>query len=227
MITGNLFAEVTFEWKHEGKQVFLCGSFDSWKERKPMTKKDSSWTLTIALEPGTYSYKFIVDERWCFDIEKPNVADPFSGTSNNTLTIENWRQELIEERRKSRDQIEAESNQKYKSLYESSMRDLRNEFTEQLRHSKSQIEDLEVKLNKRNQELEESRKKVEDKRSKVEGEVRIKYDVLVNGLHNENIHLKAELEKERNTRKTEEVVFFDAANTGGKNNNSHNQVIDN
>jgi len=216
MISERLCVEVIFEWRHEGKQVFVSGSFDGWKERKAMTRQGSVWTTTLLLEPGTYHYKFIVDERWCFDIEKPNVVDSFSGTKNNVLSIENWREELISERSKTRDQIEAELVEKYSALYESKLESVKQDFTVQLQESQNRldmtkedmnskvyrlqdtIQSLEIQLKKTKEELDVFQKKVSDKRTTIESEVRTKFEVFINSMHNEIVHLKEELENERN-----------------------------
>jgi hypothetical protein len=44
--------------------------------------------LTIELDPGSYDYKFIVDDRrWCYDILKPTKADE-RGNRNNVIIVD-------------------------------------------------------------------------------------------------------------------------------------------
>jgi len=216
MTTNRIFAEVTFEWKHEGKQVFLCGSFDDWAERKTMKKEGGKWTVTLLLSPGTYSYKFVVDDRWCFDIEKPNFIDTFAGSANNTITIEDWRSELISERSKNRDQIQAEVNRKMTSEFELRKKQLEEETARKIQAlesdwaiKQSNYENeiaslikaktqLEQSIQYTSAQLEESRKNLNKKQSVIEEEVRHKYDGFVNALHNESVQMKLQLEKERN-----------------------------
>jgi 1,4-alpha-glucan branching enzyme len=47
----------------EANSVALAGDFTSWElTPKPMKKnKDGVWKTTVALGPGRYEYKFIVD----------------------------------------------------------------------------------------------------------------------------------------------------------------------
>jgi hypothetical protein len=44
------------------KAVFIIGDFNDWKEQA-MTKKDNKWQLSVALEPGSYKYMFVVDKK--------------------------------------------------------------------------------------------------------------------------------------------------------------------
>ena len=48
------------------KDVGIKGSWDEWKEIKKMkfdrTKKN--WSIVLKLKPGTYYYKFNVDNDW-------------------------------------------------------------------------------------------------------------------------------------------------------------------
>jgi len=180
-----------------------------------MQKEGSTWWVKVLLLPGTYSYKFVVDDRWCFDIEKPNFVDTFSGSANNTLTIEDWRSELIAERSKTRDKIEEEVEHKFatefevkkKLLEETSTRKieelealwaaketyLNNQITS-LTQAKFNLEQAQKEINV---QLEDARKIVNEKRAAIESEVRHKYDTFVNALHNEMVQVKFELDKER------------------------------
>jgi hypothetical protein len=51
------------------KHVSICGEFNGWSSNAtPMTKHgDSRWETTLALEPGRYQYKFLVDGEWIPD----------------------------------------------------------------------------------------------------------------------------------------------------------------
>jgi len=180
-----------------------------------MQKEGSRWWVTILLPPGTYSYKFVVDGRWCFDIEKPNFVDPFSGSANNTLTIEDWRSELSAERSKTRDKIAEEVNLKMTAQFEFKKHLLDEESARKIKELEalwvtkeaqlnSQITsltqtkfDLEQAQKTTSVQLEEARKILNEKRAVIESEVRHKYDTFVNALHNEVVQVKFELDKER------------------------------
>lgn len=50
------------------KNVVLTGDFNGWNEAElSMTKEENTWTNSIALRPGNYQYKYIVDGRWMTD----------------------------------------------------------------------------------------------------------------------------------------------------------------
>lgn len=81
-----------FTWPYEGNTVKIAISND-WIETN-MSYIGGIWTYVIDLAPGTYEYKFIVDDVWCFDIMNPVVNDNFNGKNNiikvkdnNELTV--------------------------------------------------------------------------------------------------------------------------------------------
>jgi type 1 glutamine amidotransferase len=50
------------------EQVVLSGSFNNWNEAElPMNKVGGSWQTEIAILPGNYEYKYIVDGVWNLD----------------------------------------------------------------------------------------------------------------------------------------------------------------
>lgn len=72
-----------------GLPVFLAGSFNNWDpEGVPMTEKDGVYTATLALEPGEYEYKFIVNGFWTMD---PDPSREWRanglGTLNSVITV--------------------------------------------------------------------------------------------------------------------------------------------
>ena len=81
----------------DARSVFLAGTFNDWTTNAtPMEKKDGGdWVANLKLAPGTYEYKFLVDDQWRCD---PAVEDgqycgedalPNSvGTQNRAIRIE-------------------------------------------------------------------------------------------------------------------------------------------
>ena len=71
------------------KSVKLAGEFTSW-EKSPvemMSSKDGVWFTVVPLEPGSYSYRFIVDGQWCDDPgSAQQVPNPF-GTQNAVVRV--------------------------------------------------------------------------------------------------------------------------------------------
>ncbi|MCI0651918.1 MAG: glycogen-binding domain-containing protein [Planctomycetes bacterium] len=48
------------------RNVFLAGSFNGWDPTAtPMESGEGGmWSITLALEPGRYEYKYVVDGEW-------------------------------------------------------------------------------------------------------------------------------------------------------------------
>lgn len=75
----------TFSVKAPGaNRVQLVGDFTDW-QRSPITMaklEGGVWQTTIALEPGTYHYRFLIDGAWRDDPECTlRVANPY-GSEN-------------------------------------------------------------------------------------------------------------------------------------------------
>lgn len=49
--------------------VVVAGCFNKWSTKKLLAKKDSkgNWSAKVALKPGRYEYKFVVDGNWLND----------------------------------------------------------------------------------------------------------------------------------------------------------------
>jgi len=79
---------VEFSWPYEGEKVSVTGSFNNWKEQIPMLIRDyNGWKLTLKLFPGVYTYKFVIDGRWCHDMRHEATRDP-DGNLNNVVRVE-------------------------------------------------------------------------------------------------------------------------------------------
>ena len=60
--------------------VQLLGDFTHWQERPISMRKDANgiWRASVALEPGTHHYRFLVDGQWRDDPEAGlQVPTPF------------------------------------------------------------------------------------------------------------------------------------------------------
>jgi hypothetical protein len=70
----------------DAKSVKIVGNFSNWKPASEYSMKrneDGTWTTTIALAPGEYQYRFIVDDVWVEDRNNPNRVDnPFGGKNS-------------------------------------------------------------------------------------------------------------------------------------------------
>ncbi|MDZ5471857.1 type I pullulanase [Bacillus sp. 31A1R] len=76
----NADGTTTFKFTGDANRVRVAGSFTSWQDgAKDMTKVDGVWQLTFELAPGTYQYKFILDEgNWITD---PGNSKELDGNS--------------------------------------------------------------------------------------------------------------------------------------------------
>jgi 1,4-alpha-glucan branching enzyme len=78
------------------KEVFLAGSFNDWKTGALAMKRENNgrWSVDLALPPGRYEYKFVVDGKWCCDVRDGGLVEMIEdgvrnelGTMNRVLEI--------------------------------------------------------------------------------------------------------------------------------------------
>jgi len=81
----------------EAEGVFIAGDFNDWSETaNPMRQTENGWRTEIAIPPGEYEYKFIVDGKYINDPDNPEkVADPYGGY-NSILIVSVKRGEDIQ-----------------------------------------------------------------------------------------------------------------------------------
>jgi 1,4-alpha-glucan branching enzyme len=81
---------VTFSFNApKARKVSLVGEFNNWDPAKHPMKSDDNdlWTKTIVLEPGTYNYKFLMDEKWMIDTQNDSSRLNRYGTLNSLITV--------------------------------------------------------------------------------------------------------------------------------------------
>eukprot|EP00126_Sphaerothecum_destruens_P001950 Sdes_comp15393_c0_seq1m4273 len=128
----------TFQWKHEAKNVSVAGSFSNW-EKIPLEKSCDGFETKIKLLPGTYEYKFILnDSEWCYDVDAAWRKDE-NDIINNFVVVE--------------EKVSVESS---------------NQTCEKLGGGKGEIEAKTGKIEGKNEEKKEKmKKKVEEKKEKI------------------------------------------------------------
>ena len=65
--------------------VMLVGDFTHWQKEPISMRKDASgiWKATVALEPGTHHYRFLVNGEWRDDPECTlRVQNPYGGQNS-------------------------------------------------------------------------------------------------------------------------------------------------
>ncbi|MBK9302397.1 MAG: hypothetical protein IPM94_00425 [bacterium] len=70
-------------------QVNLAGSFNGWDaQRHPLIDEGGgAWSIVMALKPGKYEYKFVVDGAWFADAENPDSAPDSYGGTNSAIQV--------------------------------------------------------------------------------------------------------------------------------------------
>jgi len=75
----------------QAQKVFLAGTFTDWaiQAKRMPRKRNSKYTFvtSIKLAPGTYEYKFIVDEAWMEDPAAQSSRQNEFGGQNSLITV--------------------------------------------------------------------------------------------------------------------------------------------
>jgi 1,4-alpha-glucan branching enzyme len=74
----------------EASQVFVAGSFNDWQaEKHPMkpSPKAGVFKTTVALSPGRYEYKFVVDGNWMADPACKDWVTNACGSINSVINV--------------------------------------------------------------------------------------------------------------------------------------------
>ncbi len=83
--------EVTFALERsEAQEVYLCGDFNQWSHRASrMIRRNGNhlWEKRLALPPGRYEYKFVVDGAWTSDPNEHESASNAFGSKNSVLVV--------------------------------------------------------------------------------------------------------------------------------------------
>ena len=75
--------------KPDAKRVLVCGDFNGWSPSAPPMKRhdDGHWETTIALAPGNYQYKFLVDGEWVADPAAQKNVPNDHGSLNSVVEV--------------------------------------------------------------------------------------------------------------------------------------------
>ena len=65
----------------DAKTVSVAGAFNDWRiDANPLTsEEDGTWKTSLALAPGRYEYKFIIDGQWCCEPSSDAMYDGRGG----------------------------------------------------------------------------------------------------------------------------------------------------
>jgi 1,4-alpha-glucan branching enzyme len=75
----------------EAEEVYLCGDFNEWLPRSlPMIRhgEDHWWEKRLALAPGRYEYKFIVNGVWVHNPDAAENVPNVYGSLNSVVEVQ-------------------------------------------------------------------------------------------------------------------------------------------
>ena len=73
-----------------GAAIYVAGSFNDWDPHfTPMKydKEKDTFSCEVKLSPGTYEYKFVINDVWGLDCDNDNVSANDFGTLNSVLEV--------------------------------------------------------------------------------------------------------------------------------------------
>lgn len=83
---------VTFQVQSRpGSKVYLAGDFNDWHHLGHELcdyEGNGIYQAVVALEPGSYEYKFHINDIWCVDPGNPNFTPNPMGTLNSIIVVE-------------------------------------------------------------------------------------------------------------------------------------------
>ena len=73
----------------DARNVSVAGNFNKWRtDSHVMTRENGTWTITLPLRPGVYTYMFIVDnEQWVTDPHAETYRDDGFGYQNAVMKV--------------------------------------------------------------------------------------------------------------------------------------------
>ena len=82
-LSKNMLLPSVFCWSYGGQHVFLAGSFNNWTAKIPMVKSTSDFSLILDMPPGTYEYRYIVDDKWECAPDQNIIVDQHGQLTNS------------------------------------------------------------------------------------------------------------------------------------------------
>ena len=73
----------------DARNVSVAGNFNKWRtDSHVMTRENGTWTITLPLKPGMYTYMFIVDgQHWVTDPQAESYRDDGFGYQNAVMKV--------------------------------------------------------------------------------------------------------------------------------------------
>ena len=70
------------------RKVAVAGDFNGWRPAPMRRQKDGSFAIALAVPPGRYEYKFIIDGEWAHDADVPEKVVNCYGTFNSVAIVQ-------------------------------------------------------------------------------------------------------------------------------------------
>jgi hypothetical protein len=72
----------------DARVVALAGSFNNWNQSQILCGREGGgWACRLDLDPGVYTYKFVVDGDWLLDPDNPETQQDEAGNVNNVVEV--------------------------------------------------------------------------------------------------------------------------------------------
>ena len=74
----------------DAQDVRILGDFNGWNpETHPMKKnKDGNWKIDLLLPPGTYQFRYYIDQSWWMNDQTVGRIPNDKGSENSVMTVE-------------------------------------------------------------------------------------------------------------------------------------------
>ena len=82
--------DFVLEYNGAAKHVYVCGDFNDWHPaclRMIGNADDGLWEKRLALPPGRYEYKFVVDGNWLHDPDARENMSNIYGSLNSVVEV--------------------------------------------------------------------------------------------------------------------------------------------
>ena len=77
-----------FSIRHlEAKSVMIAGDFNNWDPQPLKVGKWGVWEAGISLAPGSYHYKYVIDNHWVNDPNNPDTSPNDYGSQDSVVWV--------------------------------------------------------------------------------------------------------------------------------------------
>lgn len=75
-------------WCGEGEDVKIAGAFNDWAPAETIKQEDNSRVYQQDVQPGKYTYKWVIDGEWLVDTTQPSDTDESGNVNNVEVVVE-------------------------------------------------------------------------------------------------------------------------------------------